>query len=637
MPITRRQSGKQTQQPSTSAVDEPDEYHDNPEEDDDRQDDSESDEYSDEPGAKRRKTAKGKSVTTKARSSTKPKGKRVTKSKKPAASTKRKGRGSLKNTPELPMDILYEIFSHMEPGGLLNFARTTKKIRSILMSSDSSFIWRAARKNVTGTPAPDPPDDMSEPAWANLLYTPQKQCFECVRTNIEYIDFAFRRRLCLPCRKDEENPRLLRLKGNKQISDYGFEARLADLSETAGAAPPCLFGFPISKPCRPTLLSFHAVNMTSSEKINLSKLKPSWTDLLSWVNGKGDEKYAIDETKKAERYNDIVDRLIAAGYSRDEVVFGNSLRNQPGVESVRPLTDAAWEQLAPKLTELLNAARVQRVEDQRKDKIKSAYNAFLQTIVPIQRFFLPRELSPSPLFMSFRTLQAPELPCVQQLIDLDPVTEMPQEQFERLIATSFFVDTSAWALNRMKFIKEVASLSMTFPPSVVWVTLDTPPVERDRRLAELGKLPFPSLGPTPRLPDKELFIGRDAMNMGKPNGIMVFSARGAEAVRAVLALEHLDSASTMATELDARSTLFRCTHCSAPEEDFIGWSPYQVEHFILKEDHPQPSWSLVPAVKAVSLQPDGHSIESPQEVKDLFHLPSPEECAPRLLSMFPAA
>lgn len=62
----------------------------------------------------------------------------------------------------------------MEPGSLLNFARTTKKIRSILMSSDSTFVWRAARKNVTGTPAPDRPGDMSEPAWANLLYTPKK-------------------------------------------------------------------------------------------------------------------------------------------------------------------------------------------------------------------------------------------------------------------------------------------------------------------------------------------------------------------------------------------------------------------------------------------------------------------------------
>lgn len=133
---------------------------------------------------------------------------------------------------------------------------------------------------------------------------------------------------------------------------------------------------------------------------------------------------------------------------------------------------------------------------------------------------------------------------------------------------------------------------------MAWVTLDTPPAERDDRLAELGKVfdvatavfvvdtwrsgssydlnrdfnwshHFPSLGPTPRLPDKELFIGRDAMNIGKPNEIMVFSARGAEAVHAVLALEHLGAASTTTTDLDAHSTLFRCTHRSAPEADFM--------------------------------------------------------------------
>jgi hypothetical protein len=50
---------------------------------------------------------------------------------------------------------------------------------------------------------------------------------------------------------------------------------------------------------------------------------------------------------------------------------------------------------------------------------------------------------------------------------------------------------------------------------------------------------------------------------------LAFSARGVEAVRAVLALEHLDATSTTATELDARNSLFKCTHCCTPEQDFV--------------------------------------------------------------------
>ncbi len=55
---------------------------------------------------------------------------------------------------------------------LVNLARTSKALRGVLMSRKSIWVWLVARRNAGVTKAPNPPDDMSEPAWALLLFGP---------------------------------------------------------------------------------------------------------------------------------------------------------------------------------------------------------------------------------------------------------------------------------------------------------------------------------------------------------------------------------------------------------------------------------------------------------------------------------
>ncbi|KAF8212398.1 hypothetical protein K438DRAFT_1958137 [Mycena galopus ATCC 62051] len=57
------------------------------------------------------------------------------------------------------------------PDYLIILARVNRRFRSALMSPESNFVWKVVRQNVPGILAPDPPSDMTEPAWANLLYT----------------------------------------------------------------------------------------------------------------------------------------------------------------------------------------------------------------------------------------------------------------------------------------------------------------------------------------------------------------------------------------------------------------------------------------------------------------------------------
>jgi hypothetical protein len=98
-----------------------------------------------------------------------------------------RGRGKLKILPEMPMDILFEvsytplardgvhnlnscqIFSYLTPLDILHLSRTTKALRDILMSRSAITIWKSA---FTFEPELPVPPDMSEPEWANLIFSP---------------------------------------------------------------------------------------------------------------------------------------------------------------------------------------------------------------------------------------------------------------------------------------------------------------------------------------------------------------------------------------------------------------------------------------------------------------------------------
>lgn len=107
-----------------------------------------------------------------------------------ATTSRRKGR--LRELTEFPLDLLLEvrwrdcygyiysmfltsrpqIFQHLDPLDLLRLARTTKALRSILMSKISSLrVWQ---ESLDRTGIPPKPDDLSEPAYANLAFS--KHC-----------------------------------------------------------------------------------------------------------------------------------------------------------------------------------------------------------------------------------------------------------------------------------------------------------------------------------------------------------------------------------------------------------------------------------------------------------------------------
>ncbi|CAL1694130.1 unnamed protein product [Somion occarium] len=112
--------------------------------------------------------------------------------------TLRGRRGSLRELPDMPLDILFEVFSHMEPFDLLNLTRTTKPFRELLLHRSAASFWKQARQNVANLP--ECPPFMSEPAFINLCF--DSHCHKCLRPNIQNVIWAFRARYCRQCKSE---------------------------------------------------------------------------------------------------------------------------------------------------------------------------------------------------------------------------------------------------------------------------------------------------------------------------------------------------------------------------------------------------------------------------------------------------
>ncbi|KDR77420.1 hypothetical protein GALMADRAFT_245613 [Galerina marginata CBS 339.88] len=91
---------------------------------------------------------------------------------------RRKPDGQLVNSVDLPVELVFEIFSLLDPVDLLHLSRISKSWRNLLMTRSSLSVWKAARSNLSNFP--DCPDGLNEPQYANLAFG--KSCYFCSQT-----------------------------------------------------------------------------------------------------------------------------------------------------------------------------------------------------------------------------------------------------------------------------------------------------------------------------------------------------------------------------------------------------------------------------------------------------------------------
>ncbi|KAE9394605.1 hypothetical protein BT96DRAFT_827474 [Gymnopus androsaceus JB14] len=89
----------------------------------------------------------------------------------PKTSTKQtRIKRSLRNIVEVPLDVLFEIFTFVEPADLIRLSRTNKQLRTYLTTRSSSWIWRKSRVNAGDIPKIYP--SITEIQFAYLLFEP---------------------------------------------------------------------------------------------------------------------------------------------------------------------------------------------------------------------------------------------------------------------------------------------------------------------------------------------------------------------------------------------------------------------------------------------------------------------------------
>lgn len=100
----------------------------------------------------------------------------------------------------IPLDMLGEIISYLEPLDVLQLSRTDNCLRDLLMNRAMASYWKRARENVDALPPC--PADMSEPAYANLMFT--DHCHKCLAEGEDVLTHVEARvQLCYKCTLQE--------------------------------------------------------------------------------------------------------------------------------------------------------------------------------------------------------------------------------------------------------------------------------------------------------------------------------------------------------------------------------------------------------------------------------------------------
>ncbi|KZV66901.1 hypothetical protein PENSPDRAFT_688594 [Peniophora sp. CONT] len=288
--------------------------------------------------------------------------------KKPAASGRTKKSGRLDILPRMPLDILGEIFSFLDPGDLIHIARTTKSFRRLLLASNQfSYLWRASWARMEGYPTC--PEGFPLLTWINLLFG-GPYCQTCAAPGAKRIYFSIRAKLCKNC-LSKSMLSIERVTWVETIEShelykyipvvfegkdmYVYEKDLVDLQMAVASATADV------EPGSARQMALAAVIL--SRKKTFAPRIAHLYECQDWLarlekNRKGDV-----EERRSKRRENILQRLRDLGYTYSDA---SSVWKKPNVTSVRPLTDREWNDLLPKLLPSLDDNRKWRLQNERK-------------------------------------------------------------------------------------------------------------------------------------------------------------------------------------------------------------------------------------------------------------------------------
>ncbi|VDB85133.1 unnamed protein product [Peniophora sp. CBMAI 1063] len=339
----------------------------------------------------------------------------------PAQRSRKKGRLSV--LPTLPLDVLFEIFTHLGPADLLHLSRTTKAFRAVLLSRQSAFLWNTVCDGVNEMERFPCPEGVSLPVWANLAYGGPWCDADGCQARAHKVLWNLRRRLCKSCATEVL---VDALEAYDILDDYCLlmTVELCDIL-------PCDYTSRGHSNKTPLLYSLSEVQAYAHEIEELSQIyrmtQPlgfgsadnagfdrALADLherkaASLVARKAHARACEDAERirsemrldelwkiKEDRFHEIKTRLMAMGV--DEVDAHSPLmRAHKEVNKSQPLTERVWTRIRPILRSEATRIRDRRLAQEQLDRLEIRQLAIreeyeceaLQRVAPSMLCYVP--------------------------------------------------------------------------------------------------------------------------------------------------------------------------------------------------------------------------------------------------------
>ncbi|BGP04422.1 hypothetical protein JCM10049v2_000223 [Rhodotorula toruloides] len=310
-----------------------------------------------------------------------------------SALSKVKGRkGAMAVFNALPIDLIFDIASHLDPCDLYVLSRTCKVFRSVVTGTNSQALWQEARARV-GLPELALP--MTDLQYAHLLFG--KGCTFCDRKNAGKPEPYFRARICTACMKDKFSDTyttagytavrkaagedlhpiaMFCTVGTSHISRYGTQYRLADITRVnadlkrrfpissesyadrnwiAGRRDAQMYGREYASEPSTLAQKWYAEEMEAK----VIARREDGDKLRAWLNSQERAKaLSKDEIRKIRR-EDLERRFKAQGFTDSE--FNYEWRQEALVKKPELLTERMWAKNEPILkAKLLDIRRRHR-------------------------------------------------------------------------------------------------------------------------------------------------------------------------------------------------------------------------------------------------------------------------------------
>ncbi|KAJ7085777.1 hypothetical protein B0H15DRAFT_846335 [Mycena belliarum] len=340
-------------------------------------------------------------------------------------------RGGLKMLPEMPLDILFEIFSCLQPPDVLRLARTTKALRSLLMSHSAISIWKSAFMNDPDLPGA--PDGLSEPRYANLAFSPH--CHLCFIAGEHSILWVYRIRLCERClvgRFDELHKvapkKLSGLIGNTHLLHRATVSlttgtRFLYSHEEAGKINEQILELKKGDPEK--FEDFIVERKKLVEDIKTHSQKAEMSVPLRQARLQRALQESLDRRKEA-----ICGRLSDLGYA-EEVQYIKDTRPQllsehAWVKSNSELTERVWDNMKPQLVNLMQDTREKLHRKQRKALLKNRQRLLLLVLKKYNHDRPIEEINP-------RAIEICVLPHIAAMIENPTMESYTEETFREVL------------------------------------------------------------------------------------------------------------------------------------------------------------------------------------------------------------